>query len=88
MIQSAFFQQITEQEYKRCAAPMESSAYERIQGIDVLGTETFPFGRDGKPFYVSGPNDSPTRIRRILDTLVKCVGEGGFDYLVHVDEFA
>jgi hypothetical protein len=36
MIQSAFFQQITEQEYKRCAAPMESSAYERIQGIDVL----------------------------------------------------
>ncbi len=29
-------QQITEQEYKRCAAPMESSAYERFQGIDVL----------------------------------------------------
>jgi len=29
-----------------------------------------------------------TRIRRILDTLVKRVGEGGFDYVVHVDDFA
>jgi hypothetical protein len=30
-------QQMTEQEYKPRAAPMESFAYERIQGIDVLG---------------------------------------------------
>jgi len=70
-------------------APSEGFAEaESIFGDMPLGTETFPFGRDGKPFYVSGPNDSPTRIRRILDTLVKCVGEGGFDYLVHVDDFA
>jgi len=61
---------------------------EAIFGDIPLATETFPFGKDGKPFYVSGPNDSPTRIRRILDTLVKRVGEGGFDYLVQVDEFA
>ena len=70
-------------------APSEGFAEaESIFGDMPLGTETFPFGRDGKPFYVSGPNDSPTRIRRILDTLVKRVGEGGFDYVVPVDDFA
>jgi hypothetical protein len=70
-------------------APSEGFAEaEAIFGDIPLATETFPFGKDGKPFYVSGPNDSATRIRRILDTLVKRVGEGGFDYVVHVDDFA
>lgn len=35
-------------------------------------------GRNGKPFYISGPYDNP---RRILDTLNKSVGEGNFEYL-------
>jgi hypothetical protein len=61
---------------------------EAIFGDIPMATETFPFGKDGKPFFMSGPNDSPTRIRRILDTLVKRVGPGGFDYLVQVDDFA
>ena len=70
-------------------APSEQFAEaEAIFGDIPLATETFPFGKDGKPFYVSGPNDLATRIRRILDTLVKRVGEGGFDYIVHVDDFA
>jgi hypothetical protein len=37
-------------------------------GIDPSG-DTFEFGKDGKPFYISGPNDSPARVRHILDTL-------------------
>lgn len=61
---------------------------EAIFGEIPMATETFPFGKDGKPFFVSGPNDTPTRIRRILDTLVKRVGQGGFHYLVQVDDFA
>lgn len=70
-------------------APSEGfTEAEAIFGDTPLATETFPFGKDGKPFYVSGPNNSPTRIRQILDTLVKRVGEGGFDYIVHVDKFA
>ena len=70
-------------------APSEGfTEAEAIFGDIPLATETFPFGKDGKPFYVSGPNDSATRIRQILDTLVKRVSEGGFDYVVHVDDFA
>jgi len=70
-------------------APSEGFAEaEAIFGDIPLAIETFPFGKYGKPFFMSGPNDSPTRIRRILDTLVKRAGPGGFHYIVHVDEFA
>ena len=61
---------------------------EAIFGDIPAATETFLFGKDGKPFYMSGPNDSPTRIRQIVDTLAKRLGPGGFDYLVRVDNFA
>ena len=45
---------------------------------------SFQFGKDGKPFYVSGPYDSPVKSRRIVDTLEKRCGPGGYDYLVLV----
>jgi len=35
------------------------------------------FGRDGKPFYVSGPDDDP---RRVVAQLRSAVGEGNFDF--------
>jgi len=69
-------------------APSEGFAEaEALFGDIPLATETFPFGKDGKPFFVSGPNDSPSRIRRILDTVAKRAGPGGFDYVVHLDNF-
>jgi len=37
------------------------------------------FGRDGKPFYISGPHDNPERIMRQLE---KTAGPGNYDYLV------
>jgi hypothetical protein len=46
--------------------------------------ETFVFGREGKPFFVSGPNDSPARCRRIVAALTEHRGLDNFDYLVHV----
>jgi hypothetical protein len=61
---------------------------EALFGDIPLATKTFPFGKDGKPFYVSGPNDSPARIRRIMDTLATCAGRGEFNYLVAADDFA
>jgi hypothetical protein len=61
---------------------------EAIFGDIRPATETFPFGKDGKPFFVSGPNDSPTRIRRILDTLLKRAGPDNFHYIVHMGDFA
>src|SRR5439155_26216409 len=44
-------------------------------------SERIPLGKDGKPFYVSGPDDHPDLI---LAKLTKAVGAGNFDYLVGV----
>ena len=41
------------------------------------------FGREGKPFYVSGPSDDP---RAIIEQLMRTAGEGNFDYLVQGGE--
>jgi hypothetical protein len=47
-------------------------------------TESFTFGKDGKPFYVSGPYDTPARVRTIGQTLEKSRGTGNWDYMVEV----
>lgn len=44
-------------------------------------TEEFVFGRNGKPTYTNGPNDSPEKQRSILDTLQK-LGHGNFDFVL------
>ncbi len=43
------------------------------------GEPVLNFGRQGKPFYTSGPYDDPLKI---LKTLRETVGEGNFDYLI------
>jgi len=45
----------------------------------------FEFGKAGKPLYVSGPNDTPAKSRKIIDTLTKRCGVGGAHYLVALD---
>ncbi|MDA1048929.1 MAG: hypothetical protein O3C40_00410 [Planctomycetota bacterium] len=52
-------------------------------------TEQFAFGREGKPFFVSGPHDSPQRCAQIASILTSVRGQGNFDYLVNMsaDEF-
>ena len=43
----------------------------------------FEFGENGKPFYVSGPNDSPARIRSVMEKLSrKCGGPDGFHFMI------
>jgi hypothetical protein len=44
----------------------------------------FTFGREGKPFYVSGPNDTEERSRRIVEQLARRCGPGKFDFLVTI----
>jgi hypothetical protein len=46
--------------------------------------ETLTFGKDGRPLYVSGPYDTPARIRAIGQTLEKSRGTGNWDYMVEV----
>jgi hypothetical protein len=48
--------------------------------------EEFTFGRNGKPFYVSGPRDSVEKRALILATLQLHCGDGGYDYLVNVGQ--
>ena len=70
-------------------APSEDFAQaEAIFGDIPMAMETFPFGKNGKPFFISGPHDSPTRIRRILDTLAKRAGPDGFDFIAGMADFA
>jgi hypothetical protein len=47
-------------------------------------TETFTFGKDGKPFYMSGPTDTPARIRSVAQALEKSRGTGEWDYMIGV----
>jgi hypothetical protein len=44
----------------------------------------FQFGQDGKPFFISGPNDSQVRCRQILAILDKTCGPGQYDFLLNV----
>lgn len=44
--------------------------------------ESYEFGKDGKPFYIVGPHDDATKVRRILKTLHENCGEGNYEYLV------
>ncbi len=56
-------------------------------------TDQFTFGKDGQPFYMSGPLDSPLKRRQIVATLEKNVGIGNFNFILHsgggidLDEF-
>jgi hypothetical protein len=42
------------------------------------GIDTLEFGKDGQPYYVSGPSDN---VQRIMGVLKKNIGEGNFKYL-------
>jgi len=48
------------------------------------GTSAITFGRLGNPMFVSGPFDD---VPRILQTLERSVGSGGYDFIVHGDQF-
>jgi hypothetical protein len=45
----------------------------------------FEFGKDGKPFFVSGPRDTPARCKQIMAILMNTCGQGHFDFLIQVD---
>ncbi len=49
-------------------------------------TETFVFGRDGKPFYQIGPVESTEQIARRLGRLTERLGRDGFDFTVPISE--
>ena len=40
------------------------------------------FGKDGKPFYVSGPHDN---VDAIMNQLLRTAGPDNFEYLAEID---
>ena len=49
--------------------------------------EQFTFGKNDKPLYIQGPSDSQASVGRILHALEARCGEGGYHYIVAVDDF-
>lgn len=47
---------------------------------------SFEFGKDGKPLFFAGPNETPKRCRQILDTLAKHCGQDGYHYIMAADQ--
>ena len=58
-----------------------------IMDIDPTGCPNkYSFGKDGKPFYSSGPHENEQQSKMIVNTLFRNCGEGNFDYLIAVGE--
>lgn len=54
-----------------------------LEGIDAAASHAvFSFGNQGKPYFFSGPHDTPTRCRHILATLNERLGPDGFHFTV------
>ncbi len=57
-----------------------------LQDIDETACTTeFTFGKDGKPFFVSGPNDTEARSKQIIDTLRRRCGPDGYHFMMALD---
>ena len=55
--------------------------------IDVEAChEEFTFGKDGKPFFVAGPYDSPAHCEQIIRTLHDRCGLGRYHFVMPADE--
>jgi len=46
----------------------------------------FEYGKNGKPYYIRGPNESVDKAKQIVDKLSKKCGEGNYDYILMLDE--
>jgi hypothetical protein len=58
---------------------------ELFGNIDASACDTeFEFGRDGEPFFIAGPHDTPQRSLRIVNILNERCGPGNFDYTVGI----
>lgn len=59
--------------------------YERVRAIfgDIDAgacSTTFTYGKDGKPFFIPGPLDSPAKCRQIMNILTMRLGAEGFNF--------
>jgi hypothetical protein len=48
--------------------------------------QEFEYGKDGKPFFVAGPHDSPAKCLRVVRSLEERCGSDGYHYILPVTE--
>jgi len=75
--------------YARALGFNPHADYQRARQIfgdlDATACPThYVFGKDGQPFFMSGPYDTPARCRSIIDTLTRRCGPEGFHYTVAI----
>lgn len=59
-----------------------------LRDIDETASDAeFTFGKDGKPFFIAGPNDSPARCKQVIGALERKLGPDGFHYLMPISPF-
>ncbi|SJM93173.1 hypothetical protein [Crenothrix polyspora] len=46
----------------------------------------YEYGKDNKPYYIRGPNESVAEAKKIVDKLYEKCGEGGYNFLIMTDE--
>ncbi|MGZ8947240.1 MAG: hypothetical protein ACXW1W_17695 [Methylococcaceae bacterium] len=67
--------------------PDYKNANELFGNIDAsVCPVKYTYGKEGKPFYMSGPYESPTDIQRILNTLTEKCGAGGFNTIIRLTD--
>lgn len=78
---------------KRVSQTPPSALFYCLEADKILAPQsTYPetygstFGRDGKPFFIAGPHDSPHFVRHVLNTLQR-TAPGAFGYLLPAGDF-
>jgi len=55
-----------------------------LKNIPIDDTQMFTFGKDNKPFYIQGPNESQADVRHIMQTLETYSGQDKYDYILEI----
>lgn len=74
-------------EYARQLGLLPHRDYQRAARIfgDIDSTSSsqeFIYGKDGKPYFISGPHDRPARCRHIVQLLTARCGPDGFHFII------
>jgi len=64
--------------------PDYTKAQWMLKNAPIDEAQQFDFGKDGKPFYIQGPNESQADVRRIMRTLEAHLEQDEYNYVVSV----
>jgi hypothetical protein len=65
-----------------------AKTYKIFHDVDAEAcAESFTYGREGKPFYIAGPNDDAAKQKKIMAQLTRTAGEGNFHFMLPIETF-